>query len=155
MHVWKQEKDLWMSTHGVQWKRCLLYTHTTFLSCNSISIAYFFSPASTLFHLVSISPYCSLSLHGSTLFFTTRTHTRSRAQFWFLREGYVLFFFSITRFKGRSNHCCLGPDACGWFHFKTCGSGIFQARTVGSEGYFRVHRHVFKLDMAFNYFVAV
>lgn len=133
-----------MPTHGHA-------IHTVSLSFYSIFIAFFFP--STLFHLVSVSPYCSLSLHGSTPFFTTHSH---RGNILILLKGLHLIFISVNTFQSHVQSLLLtGADARGWFHFKTCGSGIFQTCTEGSEGYFRVQRHVFKLDMTFNYFVVV
>lgn len=95
-------------THGCTHHFPLLLFHFNCL--------FFFSPRSLYSNLVFISPYCSLALHGSTLFFaqknprTRHTHT---APFLIPRKGLRLIFFSITRFKGRSNHCCPGADACG------------------------------------------
>lgn len=69
--------------------------------------------------------------------------------------GYVLFSPLLHVSKKGPIIVAWAQTPAGQFHFRTCGSGIFQTRTEGSERCFRVQRHVFKLDMAFNYFVAV
>lgn len=69
--------------------------------------------------------------------------------------GYVLFSPVLHVSKKGPIIVARAQTPAGQFHFRTCGSGIFQTRTEGSERCFRVQRHVFKLDMAFNYFVAV
>lgn len=114
----------------------------------SICIAHF-SPASPLFYLSSISPYCSLSLHESTLFCATHAHhldSAERVTSYFLLCYTFLKVGPITVAPARTPVGDPPPTP------ETCGSGIFQTCAERYEGYFRAQKHVFKLDMAFNYF---
>lgn len=116
----------------------LLHLHCPFFSCVT----------SILSQL-----YFTLLLPLSAWVHTVLCHTRT--PFRFCWKGYILFSSLLHFSKGRSNHCCSGADARGWSPPptpETCGSGIFQTCAERYEGYFRAQKHVFKLDMAFNYF---
>lgn len=72
------------------------------------------------------------------------------------KGGYVLFSPPLHVSKGGSNHCRSGADACGVISLqKPVEAAFSRLAPRGPRGILELRRHVFKLDMAFNYCVAV
>lgn len=71
---------------------------------------------------------------------------------WF--TSYFLLHYTFQ--KGGSNQCCSGAGACGVISLQKPVEAAFSGRAPRRpRGILELQRHVFKLDMAFNYCVAV
>lgn len=95
------------------------------------------TPFYSFYSIFSASFFVGIRSFQPVSYLCLCTHTQTDRDVSILQEGLNLIFFSVTHFKERSNHCCLGADACGVISLQNPWKRHFSRLAPwGSEGVF-------------------